>query len=206
MVKTYSTMLDLAHDLPAFTLPDFDDNLISSSNFERQPILVIFLCNHCPYVKHVMNKLSGLVKDYQKKGIAVVGINSNDYLLYPDDDPDVMVDFAALYDFSFPYLVDETQEVAKAYKAACTPDFYLFDANHKLVYRGQMDDSRPNMSIPVTGKDLTAAIENMLAGKPPLEIQKPSVGCNIKWKPGMEPDYFTNRKHEKLLNVVDYSL
>lgn len=150
----------------------------------------MFICNHCPYVKHVISKLSDLVKDYQSRGVAVVGINSNDVENYPDDAPEKMKQFAAQHDFNFPYLYDESQSVAKAYRAACTPDFYLFNGEHKLVYRGQMDDARPHSDAPVTGRDLTAAVDNMLAGKPVFENQMPSMGCNIKWKPGNEPEYF----------------
>jgi len=191
MARTPSTMLELGTSLPPFSLPDLDGNLVSSENFKNFPVLVMFICNHCPYVKHVIAKLSKLAKDYQEKGIKVAAINSNDIEHYPDDAPDKMKDFAELHNFSFPYLYDESQQVAKVYQAACTPDFYLFDASHKLVYRGQMDSSRPNTTIPVSGEDLSRAVDNLLTGKPQAKEQLPSVGCNIKWKAGNEPDYFS---------------
>ncbi len=190
MARTNSTMLELGTTLPPFQLPDLEGNTVSSDSLEGKPTLVIFLCNHCPYVKHVISKLSELVKSYQARGINVVGISSNDINNYPQDAPDKMKEFAAEHSFTFPYLFDESQEVAKAYRAACTPDFFLFDADHKLVYRGQMDDSRPDTDIPVTGKDLTNAVDKLLVGEPIPERQIPSVGCNIKWKPGNDPDYF----------------
>ncbi len=190
MSRTNSTMLDLGTPMPSFQLPDLQGNTVSSDTFSGKPTLVIFLCNHCPYVRHVIEKLSELVKSYQARGIEVVGISSNDINAYPQDAPDKMKEFAALHAFSFPYLFDESQEVAKAYGAACTPDFFLFDADHKLVYRGQMDDSRPNTDIPVTGQDLNNAVDKLLAGEPISDKQMPSVGCNIKWKPGNEPAYF----------------
>jgi peroxiredoxin len=183
-------MLELGTPIPPFNLPDLDGQLVSNDLYNNKPMLVMFICNHCPYVKHVISKLSDLVKEYQSKGVSVVGINSNDVENYADDAPDKMKEFAAQHDFSFPYLYDETQSVAKAYRAACTPDFYLFNREHKLVYRGQMDDARPHSDAPITGRDLTAAVDNMLAGKPVFENQLPSMGCNIKWKPGNEPDYF----------------
>lgn len=190
MARTNSTMLPLGTDLPPFELPNLEGNMVASEDLKGNPTLIIFLCNHCPYVKHVISKLSELVKSYQQRGLKVVGINSNDIENYPQDAPDQMKEFAAEHSFSFPYLFDETQEVAKAYRAACTPDFFLFDANHKLVYRGQMDDSRPKTDIPITGKDLNEAVDKLLAGEPLPEDQIPSVGCNIKWKPGNEPEYF----------------
>jgi peroxiredoxin len=183
-------MLELGTPAPAFRLPDVDGAMVSNSDFAGENLLVMFICNHCPYVKHVVTELSALVKQYQSKGVAVVAISSNDVENYPDDSPAKMKDFAAEHNFSFPYLYDENQDVAKAYKAACTPDFYLFDAQHKLVYRGQMDDSRPKTDIPVTGNDLTAAVNNVVAGKPISPEQVPSMGCNIKWKAGSEPAYF----------------
>ena len=150
----------------------------------------MFICNHCPFVIHVREKLVELAGLYQSKGIAVIGINSNDIKAYPDDSPVNMKKIAGRFQFSFPYLFDETQEVAKEFLAACTPDFYLFDASHHLVYRGQMDDSRPGNDIPVTGEDLTSTIDNLLDAKSISPDQKPSLGCNIKWKPGNEPNYF----------------
>jgi hypothetical protein len=147
------------------------------------------MCNHCPFVKHVIDNLVELIKDYQAREVAVVGINSNDVANYPDDSPKMMAELMRESGFTFPYLYDETQEVAKAYSAACTPDFFLFDGERSLVYRGQMDDSRPGNGIPVTGTDLTAAIDAVLAGEPVAGEQKPSIGCNIKWKKGNEPEY-----------------
>lgn len=190
MARTLSTMMELGTPAPSFKLPDLNGELLSDDQFINKPLLVMFICNHCPYVKHVIHKLASLVKDYQSQGVAVVAINSNDTVQYPDDAPQKMKAFAAEHNFSFPYLYDESQSVAKAYRAACTPDFYLFNAEHKLVYRGQMDDSRPSTGVPVTGRDLTAAVHNLVEGKPIFENQLPSMGCNIKWKPGNEPDYF----------------
>jgi len=191
MVKTASTMLPLGTQTPDFSLPDADGKIISLKDFTGAPaLLVIFMCNHCPFVKHIGEGLATLAKDYQAKGVAVVGINSNDIANYPDDSPEKMKEEAAKYGYIFPYLLDETQETAKTYRAACTPDFFLFDAEQKLVYRGQMDDSRPNSGIPVTGEDLRDAIDAVLDGKEIPSEQKPSIGCNIKWKAGNEPDYF----------------
>ncbi len=190
MAVTPSIMLDLGTKAPFFRLPNSDGKLFSLDEFEHKPLLVMFICNHCPYVRHIRTKLSGLSKEYKSRGVAVVAINSNDIKQYPDDSPANMKKVAAEYQFNFPYLFDETQEIAKAYRAACTPDFFLFDISHRLVYRGQMDSSRPGNSVPVTGKDLTAAIDNLLAEKEIASDQKPSLGCNIKWKPGNAPDYF----------------
>jgi peroxiredoxin len=190
MSDTPSTMLELGTPLPAFRLPNFNGDYTSSDEFKGSPVLVMFICNHCPFVKHVAGTLSELAKTYQSKGVGVVAINSNDVSVYPADSPENMAAFVAQHHFSFPYLFDETQQVARAYRAACTPDFYLFDSSHRLVYRGQMDDSRPSNGIPVTGRDLTDAVEKLLAGDPVSPEQMPSLGCNIKWKPGNEPDYF----------------
>jgi len=190
MVNTPSTMLPLGTTLPAFELPDFDGKIYSSQDYPGEPILVMFLCNHCPFVKHIVDTLSEKVREYQEQGLNVVGISSNDIEAYPSDSPEQMKAFASKHDFSFPYLYDESQEVAKDYKAACTPDFFLFDQNHNLVYRGQFDDSRPGNDVPVTGEDLTEAVEKLLNDEPAPEMQKPSMGCNIKWKPGNAPDYF----------------
>ena len=153
-------------------------------------MVVMFICNHCPFVKHVMEELGYVANDYGSHGIAFVAINSNDVTKYPDDAPERMGELAGAQGWEFPYLFDESQEVAKAYKAACTPDFFVFDGEQKLVYRGQLDDSRPETEIPVTGNDLRAALDAVLAGQPVSEEQKPSLGCNIKWKAGNEPDYF----------------
>ncbi|MBI4581726.1 MAG: thioredoxin family protein, partial [Planctomycetes bacterium] len=153
-------------------------------------LLVMFICNHCPYVKHVGHELARLCREYQARGVAIVGINSNDVDNYSDDSPARMKAEVAEVGYTFPYLYDETQQVAKEYQAACTPDFFLFDKDRRLVYRGQLDDSRPNSGKPVTGADLRAALDAVLAGKPAPSRQIPSAGCNIKWKPGNEPSYF----------------
>jgi len=193
MVRTASTMmLPLGAKAPDFALPDTEGRIVRLSDFDGAPaLLVIFMCNHCPYVKHIADHLAQFAKEFQAKGVAIVGINSNDAASYPDDSPEKMREEVKLRGYTFPYLYDETQEVAKAYRAACTPDFFLFDKEHRLVYRGQYDDSRPGNGIPVTGKDLRAAIEAVLAGQPVPPDQKPSLGCNIKWKPGNEPEYFS---------------
>lgn len=190
MVMTASEMLPLGTLAPDFSLPDTKGDIVSLADFEDAPaLLVVFMCNHCPFVKHVLNNLVDLVRQYQAKGAAVVGINSNNVADFPEDSPDMMAKVADETGFTFPYLYDESQEAAKAYRAACTPDFFLFDKKRKLVYRGQMDDSRPGNDIPVTGADLTAALDAVLEGKRVSETQKPSIGCNIKWKPGNEPEY-----------------
>ncbi len=192
MVETASTMLTLGTKAPGFSLPDTNGKTVSLSDFGDAPaLLVIFMCNHCPFVKHVRTQMADLVKEYQAKGVAVVGINSNDVDNFPADSPANMAKEVADAGYTFPYLYDESQDVAKAYRAACTPDFYLFDGDRKLVYRGQMDDSRPGSNIPVTGSDLRAALDAVLAGRQVPADQKASIGCNIKWKPGNEPDYFT---------------
>ncbi len=161
------------------------------ADFKNAPaLLVIFMCNHCPYVKHIRQGLSQLGRDYLSKGAAIVAISSNDAANYPDDSPARMKEEVKSAGYLFPYLYDESQAVAKNYRAACTPDFYLFDRQQKLVYRGQFDDSRPGNNLPVTGKDLRAALDAVLAGKPVSPDQKPSIGCNIKWKNGNAPDYF----------------
>ena len=184
-------MLALGTKAPDFRLPDPSGRMVSLADFQNAPaLLVIFMCNHCPYVKHIRDGLAKLARDYQPRGAAVVGISSNDVANYPADSPAKMAEEAASVGYTFPYLYDETQAVAKAYRAACTPDFYLFDRDRRLVYRGQFDDSRPGNGIPVTGKDIRAALDAVLAGKPVSSNQKPSIGCNIKWQPGNEPDYF----------------
>lgn len=152
--------------------------------------MVMFICNHCPFVKHVLEEIGYLASDYAAHGIAFAAINSNDVKRFPDDAPQRMKELAENRGWEFPYLFDESQEVAKAFKAACTPDFFVFDEERKLVYRGQLDDSRPESEIPVTGQDLRAALDALLAGQPISRDQKPSMGCNIKWKSGNEPDYF----------------
>jgi peroxiredoxin len=191
MVAVNSTMLPLGTKAPDFRLPDTGGKIVSVRDFSRAPALVVvFMCNHCPYVKHIRSGLAQLARDYQPRGVAVVGISSNDVENYPADSPAKMAEEAKAAGYIFPYLYDETQEVAKAYRAACTPDFYLFDQGLHLVYRGQMDDSRPGNGVPVTGKDLRAALDGVLAGKAVAPNQKASIGCNIKWKPGNEPEYF----------------
>ena len=191
MAVTPSTMLPLGTEAPDFSLPDTEGKMISPGDFKEAPaLLVMFLSNHCPYVKHVLDGLVALVREFQKRDPAVVAINCNDVAAYPEDSPEKMVEVAAQHGFTFPYLFDETQEVAKAYRAACTPDFYVFDQQHKLVYRGQMDDSRPGNEYTVCGADLRVAIDAVLEGRPVPPEQRPSMGCNIKWKPGNEPDYF----------------
>lgn len=191
MVRTQSTMLPLGTLAPDFSLLDTDGSTVSRDDFiGKSGLLVIFLCNHCPYVKHIADGLKQLADDYLAKGIAVVGVSSNDAASYPDDSPEKMKLEKLNRGYAFPYLHDPTQEVAKAYRAACTPDFFLFDGSQRLVYRGQMDDSRPSNGKPVTGADLRAALDQLLAGKPPLAHQTASLGCNIKWLPGTEPAYF----------------
>jgi len=186
-----STMMPLGTPAPDFSLPEPGGTVHSLGDFADAPgVLVMFICNHCPYVKHIRAPLAVLCREFQEKGIAVVGINSNDAERYPDDSPEMMCREVVAAGYTFPYLHDETQEVAKAYRAACTPDFFLFDRQQRLVYRGQLDDSRPSNGKPVNGSDLRAAVEAVLAGRPTPVDQKPSAGCNIKWKPGNQPDYF----------------
>ncbi len=190
MVATTSTMSPLGTRAPDFSLRDAEGETVSLSDFKDAPVLlVMFICNHCPFVKHIAPGLAELGRDYGPRGVAVVAINSNDIEKYPDDSPEKMAQEARTVGYTFPYLLDETQEVAKAYTAACTPDFFLYDADRKLVYRGEFDASRPNNEVPVTGADLRAALDAALAGEPPLAEQKASIGCNIKWKPGNEPAY-----------------
>ncbi len=191
MVSVNSTMLPLGTRAPDFRLPDTKGKTVSLADFKNAPaLLVVFMCNHCPYVKHIRGGLAQLARDYQSRGLAMVGVSSNDVVNYPQDSPAKMAEEARAAGHIFPYLYDESQEVAKAYRAACTPDIYLFDRERRLVYRGQFDDSRPGNNIPVTGRDLREAIDAVLTGKPAPSNQKPSIGCNIKWKPGHEPDYF----------------
>lgn len=191
MSLTPSTMLPLGTQAPDFTLPDINNKPVSLSDFkEMKATLVVFMCNHCPYVKHIIRDLVEVVRLYQSKGIGVVAINSNNPENYPEDSPEKMALYSQAEGFTFPYLFDAAQEVAKAYKAACTPDFYLFDKELKLVYRGQLDDSRPGNGKVVTGKDLIGAMDAVLRGQSVKKDQKPSMGCNIKWTPGNEPDYF----------------
>jgi peroxiredoxin len=191
MARTPSTMLPLGTKAPDFSLVNVDGRTVSLADFNGAPaLLIVFMCNHCPFVKHLAGPLAQFAHEYMQKKVAVVGINSNDVANYPADSPEQMVREAEDQGYAFPYLYDETQEVAKAYRAACTPDFFLFDRNQRLVYRGQFDSSRPDNGVPITGADLRAAIDAVLAGKQPSDKQMPSIGCNIKWKPGNEPDYF----------------
>lgn len=191
MARTPSTMLALGTRAPDFSLLEpASGKTVNLKDFAAAPgLLVVFMCNHCPYVKHVRSGLAAFAREYQAKGLAVVGISSNDVANYPDDSPAKMVVEAQQAGYEFPYLYDETQHVAKAYQAACTPDFFLFDQAQKLVYRGQFDESRPGNTIPVTGKDLRTAADALLAQLPLSPDQKPSLGCNIKWQPGNEPSY-----------------
>jgi peroxiredoxin len=191
MAMTPSTMLELGTPLPAFRLRDLAGNWISSSQFKSTPaLLVVFLCPHCPVVRHIRKEFARFAAEYQKKGLAIIAINANDPVTYPDDDAYGMRRETTDAGYTFPYLIDETQEAAKAYRAACTPDFFLFDRDRILVYRGQFDDSRPRNNVLLTGADLRAAADAVLEGRQPSENQKPSVGCNIKWKVGNEPEYF----------------
>lgn len=193
MVRTNSTMLPLGTTAPAFSLINVDGHTICLEDFrESKALLVIFMCNHCPYVVHVADEIARIAAEYQSKGVGVVGISSNDVSNYPQDSPEQMVHEAETRGYSFPYLYDEDQSVARAYRAACTPDFFVFDANHRLTYRGQMDDSRPRTDIPVTGCDLRAALDATLEGRSVEGDQKPGVGCNIKWMQGAEPEYFNS--------------
>jgi peroxiredoxin len=191
MARTPSTMLPLGTKAPDFSLVNVDGRTVSLADFDGKPeLLVIFMCNHCPFVKHLAGAIAKFADESMKKNVAVVGISSNDVSNYPADSPEQMVREAEEQGYAFPYLYDETQEVAKAYRAACTPDFFLFDGDRRLVYRGQFDSSRPDNGIPITGSDLRAAVDAVLAGKKPSEKQMPSIGCNIKWIAGNEPDYF----------------
>lgn len=183
-------MLSLGTEAPDFRLPATTGKHVSKSDFTGKiGLLVMFICNHCPYVKHVRSELARLGRDYITRGIGMVAISANDVVNYPEDSPAKMIEEASEAGYVFPYLYDESQATARAYRAACTPDFFLFDRNHKLVYRGQLDDSRPANGIPVTGEDLRAALEALLTGKSIPTDQKPSLGCNIKWKAGNEPEY-----------------
>jgi peroxiredoxin len=191
MAATESTMLELGTQAPDFDLADPDGKRHSLADFaEAKGLLVMFICNHCPFVIHIREELARLTREVASEGVAAVGIMSNDIAKYPADAPPKMKEEAQRAGYGFPYLLDETQEVAKAYKAACTPDFYLFDEDRELVYRGQLDDSRPSNGKPVNGADLRAAIRALLAGEALATEQRPSIGCNIKWKPGNAPSYF----------------
>ena len=191
MVKTASTMLSLGTQAPEFSLPNVDGTTVSLAQFSGKPLLIIFMCNHCPFVVHIRSAFQQFVVEYQAKGMEIVGISSNDSAGFPQDGPEKMKVEAKSAGYTFPYLYDGTQEVARAYKAACTPDIFLFDADHSLVYRGQFDASRPGNGLPVTGADLRAACDALLAGKSVSSEQRASIGCNIKWRSGQEPEYFT---------------
>ena len=188
MVATLSTMQSLSSPAFYFKLTNVRTNLLVelSSNIE-QPILLMFICNHCPYVLHLIDQLTDIANQAQENGFFVAAISSNDIQNYPQDAPDKMLEFANNYGFHFPYLYDESQTVAKNYGAACTPDFFVYDKHHKLAYRGQIDSARPTNTLPVSGDDLSQALNAVLSGKKPSAQQLPSIGCNIKWKPGNEP-------------------
>lgn len=190
MSVTPSTMMDLGTEAPDFKLPDTKGEPVSLHDFDNaKALVVVFMCNHCPFVKHVRSGLIEVAREYSEKGVAFVGINSNDIENHPEDSPERMAIEAERFKYPFPYLYDESQEVAKEYNAACTPDFFVFDDDRKLVYRGQFDESRPGNDKPVTGEDLRDALDAVLEGREVSEDQTPSMGCNIKWKPGNEPEY-----------------
>ena len=191
MAQTASTMLPLGTPALDFNLPEpMTGKTVSIGDFQDTPaLLVMVICNHCPFVKHIRQGLIQFARDYQAQGLAIVAISANDAANYPDDSPAKMAEEAKAFGYPFSYLHDESQAVAKAYRAACTPDFFLFDASRKLAYRGQFDGSRPGNKVPVTGSDLRAAADALLAGQPVPSAQQPSIGCNIKWKTGHEPDY-----------------
>jgi len=194
MAETPSTMMPLGTLAPDFRLHDTGGKPVALSDFAAASgLLVMFICNHCPFVKHIRDGLARFAREYQARGLAIVGISANDVEAYPQDSPAKMAEEARQAGYTFPYLYDESQKVAKAYGAACTPDFFLYDRERRLVYRGQFDDSRPSNGRPVTGVDLRAAADAVLAGRPVPTEQRASVGCNIKWKPGNEPDYFKRR-------------
>lgn len=191
MVMTASTMMALGTEAPDFSLPDTNGKTVSLGGLAgTKGLLVMFICNHCPFVKHVRSGLAEFGREYSARGLAIVAINSNDTDAHPDDSPEKMKAEVAEVGYVFPYLFDETQGVAKAYRAACTPDFFLFDGDGRLVYRGQFDGSRPGNDIPVTGVDLRTAADAVLEGRPVPQDQTPSIGCNIKWREGNAPDYF----------------
>jgi thiol-disulfide isomerase/thioredoxin len=188
MARTPSSMmLPLGASAPEFSLRDTRDQVVSRGDYDGRVLVVMFICNHCPYVKHIRAGLAAFAQDYQPQGVAIVAINANDVEAYPEDDMAAMVQEAQAAGYTFAYCLDATQVVAAAYHAACTPDFFVFDNAHKLVYRGQFDDARPNNAVPVTGADLRSATDAALAHAPPLPVQKPSIGCNIKWRPGRAP-------------------
>jgi thiol-disulfide isomerase/thioredoxin len=184
-------MIDLGSPLPAFDLPDTEGRRVKETDFsESSCLLVMFICNHCPFVKHIRLELARFSRDYQGSSLAIVAVNSNDIEAFPEDGMEAMREEVAEVGYLFPYLLDETQEVAKSFRAACTPDFFLYDKDRKLAYRGQFDGSRPGNDIPVTGKDLRKSVDLLVSGGRVPEMQAPSVGCNIKWKKGNQPEYF----------------
>ena len=192
MVAVNSTMMALGTAAPAFSLPTPDGEMVSNTDFAGKPLLVMFICNHCPFVQHIAAELADLGRTYGDRGVGVVAIQTNDVANYPDDGPEKMKAESADRGYVFPYVYDETQDVSKAYGAACTPDFFLFDADRKLVYRGQFDASRPRNDIAVSGEDLNAAVAALVEDIPISVEQIPSLGCNVKWKAGNEPEYFNS--------------
>jgi len=192
MAAVHSTMQALDSAVPSFDLPDtrVEGSRVSLDDFRTKPMLVMFICNHCPYVIHIVERMTAVANDALEKGFAVVAISANDVENYPQDGPDAMAEFAKHYRFNFPYLYDQSQMMAKEFGAACTPDFYVFDADHRLKYRGQFDGARPGSPVAVTGDELSAAISAVYSGESVNDKQIPSIGCNIKWKTGNEPDYF----------------
>jgi len=192
MPETPSTMLDLGTPLPSFSLPDFNGRVVSDADFKgSQALLVAFICKHCPFVRHIRSEFARFAKEYEARGLKVVAIMSNSIEEFPEDGPEGMKQETEEAGYVFPYLFDKDQNVAKLFKAACTPDLFLFDSNRRLVYRGQFDGSRPKNNVAVNGADLRAAADAVLAGTAPSETQRPSMGCNIKWYPGNEPAYFS---------------
>jgi len=192
MPETPSTMLDLGTPLPSFSLPDFNGRVVSDADFKgSQALLVAFICKHCPFVRHIRSEFARFAKEYEARGLKVVAIMSNSIEEFPEDGPEGMKQETEEAGYVFPYLFDKDQNVAKLFKAACTPDLFVFDSNRRLVYRGQFDGSRPKNNVAVNGADLRAAADAVLAGTAPSETQRPSMGCNIKWYPGNEPAYFT---------------
>ncbi|WP_040662088.1 thioredoxin family protein [Nitrococcus mobilis] len=199
MARTESTMLPLGTQAPDFLLNDTDENMVALVDFEEaEALLVMFLCNHCPYVKHIQHGLADFAREYQPKGLAIVAISSNDAEEYPDDSPERMKEEKEQAGYPFPYLYDYTQDAALSYRAACTPDFFLFDRERRLVYRGRFDSSSPRKPDPVTGEDMRRAVDALLAGAEIPEPQYPSIGCNIKWKPGNEPEYYQGKPEGRL--------
>ncbi|MGD8559793.1 MAG: thioredoxin family protein [Gammaproteobacteria bacterium] len=195
MTLTPSMMPPLGAELPYFKLADTENTLVSSKDYEGvKALLIAFISHHCPYTTHILPSLVDMIKEYESQGLAAVAINANDPSQHEEDRPVQMAIATKDYGFTFPYLINDSQQTAKDFQAACTPDFFLYDQNQKLVYRGRFDDSRPDNDIAVTGNQLRAAIEAVLSGNKPVEPQKPSVGCNIKWKPGNEPQYFIEQQ------------